>query len=58
MLNQLPATNPTCPSCGSTDSVYRYRKNAVPEPGLKVIEAIEAKYRCKACDHEWWVTAG
>ena len=26
-----------------------------PEPGQEGQEAIETKYRCKACDHEWRV---
>jgi DNA-directed RNA polymerase subunit M/transcription elongation factor TFIIS len=42
----------TCPKCGSTDYLFRGRKK-VTEPGKP--EAVETKYRCKGCGHEWKV---
>lgn len=40
----------TCPACGSNDYQFRTRKKIEePEP------AVETKYRCKACGHEWRV---
>ncbi len=45
----------TCPECGSGDYTFRSRKKTVPEPGQEGEEAIETKYRCKACNHEWRV---
>jgi transposase-like protein len=42
----------TCPECGSYDYQFRNRKK-VAEEGKG--EAVETKYRCKACGHEWRV---
>jgi transposase-like protein len=39
-----------CPACGSGDYQFRSRKK-VAEEGKG--EAVETKYRCKACGHEW-----
>jgi DNA-directed RNA polymerase subunit M/transcription elongation factor TFIIS len=39
----------TCPECGSDDYQFRGRR--------KVAEAVETKYRCKACGHKWRVMA-
>jgi transposase-like protein len=49
-----PATR-TCPQCGSSDYLFRGRKRVAPEPGQVGGEAVETKYRCKACEHEWQV---
>jgi DNA-directed RNA polymerase subunit M/transcription elongation factor TFIIS len=45
----------TCPACGSGNYSFRSRKRITPEPGQEGGEAIETKYRCKACEHEWRV---
>ena len=45
----------TCPQCGSGDYTFRSRKKVAPEPGQEGEEAVETKYRCKACRHEWRV---
>jgi DNA-directed RNA polymerase subunit M/transcription elongation factor TFIIS len=42
-----------CPACGSTDYQFRSRKKIPAENGQP--EAMETKYRCKACGHEWKV---
>jgi DNA-directed RNA polymerase subunit M/transcription elongation factor TFIIS len=54
MDQQRPAAR-TCPKCGSGEYQFRGRKKipaAKAEP-----EAVETKYRCKACQHEWRVRA-
>lgn len=43
----------TCPDCGSGDYQFRSRKKVAAEGGQG--EAVETKYRCKACGHEWRV---
>ena len=43
-------TGRVCPKCGSSDYQFRSRKK-VSEEGSP--EAVETKYRCKACTHEW-----
>jgi transposase-like protein len=48
-----PATGRTCPSCGSGDYTFRSRKKIPPTDGQG--EAVETKYRCKACGKEWRV---
>ena len=45
----------TCPKCASAEYLFRGRKRVAPAPGLGGGEAIETKYRCKACGHEWRV---
>jgi DNA-directed RNA polymerase subunit M/transcription elongation factor TFIIS len=40
----------SCPKCGSGDYQFRSRKKIVEE---EKSEAVETKYRCKACGHEW-----
>jgi C4-type Zn-finger protein len=44
----------TCPACGSQEYQFRCRRK-VPEEGKP--EAVETKYRCKACNHECKVKA-
>jgi DNA-directed RNA polymerase subunit M/transcription elongation factor TFIIS len=46
-------TGRTCPKCGSGDYAFRSRKKLPPEGEQP--EAVETKYRCKACAHEWKV---
>jgi DNA-directed RNA polymerase subunit M/transcription elongation factor TFIIS len=48
-----PATNRTCPTCGSGEYTFRSRKKIAAEKGES--EATETKYRCKACGKEWRV---
>jgi transposase-like protein len=43
----------TCPKCGSGDYRFRSRKKIETAEGQEA--AIETKYRCKACSHEWRV---
>jgi DNA-directed RNA polymerase subunit M/transcription elongation factor TFIIS len=42
-----------CPECGSREYVFRGRKKVAAEAGQPA--AIETKYMCKACGHEWKV---
>jgi DNA-directed RNA polymerase subunit M/transcription elongation factor TFIIS len=42
----------TCPKCGSGVYAFRSRKKVADESGT---EAVETKYRCKGCKHEWKV---
>jgi hypothetical protein len=46
----VPTTGRACPECGSTDYQFRSRKKVIEEGSP---EAVETKYRCKACTHEW-----
>ena len=50
MVENAP-TKKTCPSCGGSNYQFRSRKNVADENG----EAVETKYRCKGCGHEWKV---
>jgi DNA-directed RNA polymerase subunit M/transcription elongation factor TFIIS len=50
------STGRACPKCGSTDYLFRGRKKVSAEPGKP--EAVETKYRCRACGHEWEVRVG
>ena len=43
--------NRTCPACGSGEYAFRSRKKIEPKNGQEA--AVETKYRCKACQHEW-----
>jgi transposase-like protein len=43
----------TCPKCGSGDYTFRGRKKIEAAQGHEA--AIETKYRCKPCGHEWTV---
>ena len=43
----------TCPKCGSGDYTFRSRKKIEAAEGQEA--AVETKYRCKACGHEWKV---
>jgi DNA-directed RNA polymerase subunit M/transcription elongation factor TFIIS len=43
----------TCPKCGSADYGFRSRKTVAAADGRP--PAVETKYRCKACLHEWRV---
>ena len=43
----------TCPKCGSGEYAFRGRKKVQAENGAT--QAVETKYRCKACGHEWRV---
>jgi hypothetical protein len=42
-----------CPKCGSGDYAFRGRKRIEAAAGQEA--AVETKYRCKACNHEWKV---
>jgi hypothetical protein len=55
MDKQEPAFK-SCPKCGSGEYTFRGRKKIAPAPGHGEAEAVETKYRCKACAHEWKVT--
>jgi DNA-directed RNA polymerase subunit M/transcription elongation factor TFIIS len=48
----VPANGRACPKCGSADYQFRSRKKIIEEGKP---EAVETKYRCKKCDHEWRV---
>jgi DNA-directed RNA polymerase subunit M/transcription elongation factor TFIIS len=40
-----------CPECGSENYLFRGRKKIPAEAGQG--EAMDTKYRCKACEHVW-----
>jgi transposase-like protein len=50
---RMEQTAKTCPKCGSDDYTFRSRKKIEPAEGQPA--AVETKYRCKACGHEWKV---
>ena len=52
-MDQKPTTSRACPACKSTNYQFRHRKTIAPEPGTEGGEAVETKYRCKDCTHEW-----
>jgi len=54
MDQQRPAAR-TCPKCGSGDYQFRSRKKIPAQEDEP--EAVETRYRCKACRHEWKVRA-
>lgn len=43
----------TCPECGSSDYQFRSRKKIEADPEKGELEAIETKYKCKACGKDW-----
>ncbi len=47
---EQPIGRKTCPACGSGDYKFRSRRK-VTEEGKP--QAVETKYRCKVCNHEW-----
>lgn len=51
----MEATPPakSCPKCGNSEYTFRGRKRIAAAPGQG--EAVETKYRCKSCGHEWKV---
>ena len=48
---EMQSAGRTCPACGSDKYLFRSRKKILAEPCKE--EAVETKYRCKACEHEW-----
>jgi DNA-directed RNA polymerase subunit M/transcription elongation factor TFIIS len=42
-----------CPECGSDNYAFRGRKKILADEKSNQIEAMETKFRCKACEHEW-----
>ena len=44
-------TERACPKCKSRDYRFRSRKKIEAENGRP--EAVETKYRCQGCGHEW-----
>lgn len=45
----------TCPVCGGGDYSFRSRKRIAGQPDQGKAEAVETKYRCQGCGHEWKV---
>ena len=43
----------TCPKCGSGDYLFRGRKKVEPTEDEEA--AVDTKYRCQSCGHEWKV---
>ena len=54
-MDQNVTATRTCPACGSTEYLFRSRKEIVSELGQPEGKMIETKYRCKVCGHEWRV---
>jgi DNA-directed RNA polymerase subunit M/transcription elongation factor TFIIS len=48
-----PGTTRTCPECASKEYVFRGRKKIAAE--VDQAAAVETKYMCKSCGHEWKV---
>ena len=51
-MDESTPAKKSCPECGSSQYQFRSRKKVTGERG----GAVETKYRCKACGHEWRVT--
>ena len=54
MEQQTPAGR-TCPKCDSEDYQFRHRKQVEADAEKGEPAAVETKYRCRACGHEWRV---
>jgi DNA-directed RNA polymerase subunit M/transcription elongation factor TFIIS len=54
-MDQKVTVSRTCPACGSSDYAFRSRRKILAAPEKGEAEAVETKYRCKACGHEWRV---
>jgi hypothetical protein len=54
-MDQSVTAMRSCLACGSTEYLFRSRKEIVPELGQSEGKLIETKYRCKECGHEWRV---
>jgi DNA-directed RNA polymerase subunit M/transcription elongation factor TFIIS len=52
-MEQQQSAARTCPKCGSGEYTFRGRKKIKAVDGQEA--AVETKYRCKACGHEWKV---
>ena len=50
-MDQLVNLGRCCPKCESRDYVFRNRKTIPAEAGQP--EAVETKFRCRGCGHEW-----
>jgi DNA-directed RNA polymerase subunit M/transcription elongation factor TFIIS len=50
-MDETTPAKKSCPECGSNQYQFRSRKKVAGEHG----GAVETKYRCKACGHEWRV---
>ena len=50
---EMDLTKKTYPKCGSGEYAFRSRKRITDELGEPV--AVETKYKCKKCGHEWKV---
>jgi DNA-directed RNA polymerase subunit M/transcription elongation factor TFIIS len=51
----MEQTGRRCPKCGSEDYAFRSRKKIEADSEKGEPAAMETKYRCKACAHEWRV---
>jgi DNA-directed RNA polymerase subunit M/transcription elongation factor TFIIS len=54
-MEQKPVVTKTCPKCGSGDYSFRSRKTIAAATEKNEPAAVETKYRCKGCGHEWRV---
>jgi hypothetical protein len=45
----------TCPKCGGGNYTFRSRKKIPANADQGESEAVETKYRCATCQHEWKV---
>jgi DNA-directed RNA polymerase subunit M/transcription elongation factor TFIIS len=50
-MDQKATPRRTCPACGSGDYQFRSRKKIEAAAGRDA--AVETKYKCKSCGHEW-----
>ena len=45
--------NRVCPECGSKEYFFRARRNIAANAEKGVQAAVETKYQCRTCEHEW-----
>jgi DNA-directed RNA polymerase subunit M/transcription elongation factor TFIIS len=52
-MTDAPPPKRSCPACGSEEYRFRHRQTTPSDPDKGEPEAVETKYRCAVCEHEW-----
>lgn len=52
-MDQLVNPGRCCPKCESKDYVFRGRKTLAADPAQETPAAVETKYHCRSCGHQW-----